>query len=109
MEYFTQAMAVELTRIKEQIKRLSLDVKIKSKVGYQIPLNDRQIRLMEYLEENGSITTPEARRVITDYSDDTIVRDLNYFLKKGILKKQGKTKAAKYILKSYADRQTSEK
>lgn len=99
LEYFSQAMAVELTRIKEQIKRLSLDVKVKRRVGYQIPLNERQIRLMEYLEENGSLTTGEARKIAPEYSDDTLVRDLNYFLKKGIVKKQGKTKAAKYIIK----------
>jgi Fic family protein len=99
LEYFTQAMAVELTRIKEQIKRLSMDVKVKRRVGYQIPLNERQIKLMEYLEESGSLTTGEARRIVPEYSDDTIVRDLNYFLKKGIVKKSGKTKAAKYIMK----------
>lgn len=108
LEYFTQAMAVELTRIKEQIKRLSLDVKMKGEVGYQIPLNERQIRIMEYLEERGSITTPEARKVIPEYSDDTIVRDLNYFIKKGILKKQGKTKAAKYMLRSFSGTKTGE-
>lgn len=99
LEYFSQAMAVELTRIKEQIKRLSLDVKIKTRVGYQIPLNERQIKLVEYLEENGSLTTGEARKITPEYSDDTLVRDLNYFLKKGIVKKKGKTKAAKYIIK----------
>ncbi|MGB9911655.1 MAG: Fic family protein [Microgenomates group bacterium] len=99
LEYFTQAMAVELTRIKEQVKRLSLDVKVKSKVGYQIPLNSRQVRLMEYLEEKGSITTQEARRLIPEYSEDTLLRDLNYFVSQGIAKKQGKTKGARYMLK----------
>lgn len=99
LEYFTQAMAVELTRIKEQVKRLSLDVKVKTRVGTQIPLNPRQIKLMEYLEENGSITTAEARKIVPEYSDDTIVRDLNYFVKQGIAKKEGKTKAARYVLK----------
>lgn len=99
LEYFSQAMAVELTRVKEQVKRLSLDIKVKSRVGYQIPLNERQIRLMEYLEENGSITTAEARRVAPEYSDDTLVRDLNYFLRQGIVRKQGKTKSARYVIK----------
>jgi len=99
LEYFTQAMAVELTRIKEQVKRLSLDARIKSRVGAQIPLNARQIKLMEYLEEHGSITTSEARKVAPDYSDDTLVRDLNYFVSQGVAKKQGKTKAARYVLK----------
>lgn len=98
--YFTQAMAVELTRIKEKIKRLSTDLKIKNKIGGSpIPLNERQIKLMEYLQANGAITTPEARKLLPEYSDDTLVRDFNYLTKRGIIKKEGKTKAAKYILK----------
>ena len=92
-------MAVELTRIKEQIKRLSLDVKIKSRVGLQIPLNERQIKLVEYLEENGSISTAEGRKIAAEYSDDTLVRDFNYFVGKGLVRKKGRTKAARYVLK----------
>lgn len=99
LDYFTQAMAVELTRIKEKVKKLSVDLRIKNKIGYQIPLNERQMKLMEYLQENGSITTAEGRGLVPDYSNDTITRDLNYFLKKGIVKKKGKTKAARYVLK----------
>lgn len=99
LEYFTQAMGVELTRIKEKVKRLSVDIKIKSRVGKQVPLNERQIKLIEYLEEHGAITTAEARKVAPSYSDDTLVRDFNYFNKKGIVKKQGKTKAARYVLR----------
>jgi len=98
--YFTQAMAVELTRIKERIKKLSTDLKMKNKIGgAPVPLNERQIKLMEYLQANGSITTPEARKVIPKYSDDTLVRDFNYLVKKGIIKKEGKTKAARYVLR----------
>lgn len=99
LEYFTQAMAVELTRIKERVKQLSLDLKMKGKIGYQIPLNERQMKLMESLHEQGSLTTVEARKIVPEYSDDTLTRDFNYFAKKGIIKKVGKTKAAKYILK----------
>jgi len=99
LTYFTQAMAVELTRIKEKIKKLSSDLKMKSKIGAQIPLNERQMKIMEYLQTNGSITTSEARKVAVNYSDDTILRDFNYFIKKGILKKEGKTKSARYILR----------
>jgi len=90
---------VELTRIKEKIKKISTDLKIKNKIGTQIPLNERQIKLMEYLQANGSITTPEARNLLAEYSDDTLVRDFNYLVKKGILRKEGKTKAARYLLK----------
>lgn len=97
--YFTQAMAVELTRIKEKIKKISTDLKIKNKIGTQIPLNERQIKLMEYLQANGFIATSEARKLLAEYSDDTLVRDFNYLVKKGILRKEGKTKAARYLLK----------
>ena len=72
---------------------------MKTRVGQQVPLNERQIKLIEYLQANGSITTPEARRLVPEYSDDTIVRDFNYFIKRGILKKEGKTKAARYVLR----------
>ncbi len=99
LTYFTQAMAVELTRIKEKVKKLSTDLKIKNKIGAQIPLNERQMKLMEYLQANGSITTPEAKKIVPNYSDDTILRDFNYFIKRGILKKEGKTKSARYILR----------
>ncbi len=99
LEYFTQAMAVELTRIKEKVKKLSVDLKLKSRIGAQIPLNERQIKLVEYLEENGFITMSEARKLIPQYSEDTLLRDLKYLMKKGILRKRGKTKGAKYIMK----------
>lgn len=99
LEYFTQAMAVELTRIKEKVKKLSMDLKLKGKIGYQIPLNERQMKLMEFLHERGSISTAGARKVVSEYSDDTILRDFHYFMKKGIVRKQGSTKGARYVLK----------
>ncbi|HUW22344.1 MAG TPA: Fic family protein [Candidatus Bathyarchaeia archaeon] len=98
--YFTQVMAIELSKIKERIKGLSLDVKFKGKLGRQIPLNERQIRLIEYLEEYGQLKTGEARKMMPGYSEDTVLRDLNYFVERGIIKKKGKTKGARYIMKT---------
>lgn len=99
VEYFTQVLAIELTRIKERIKKLSLDLKVKGRLGRQIALSERQLKLVEYLEEYKTITVPQARQILQMVSDDTILRDLKDILKKGIVKKEGKTKAAKYILK----------
>jgi Fic family protein len=99
LEYFTQAMAVELTRTKEKIKKLSIDLRLKGKIGYQIPLNERQMKLMEFLQEHGWISTASARKFIPEYSDDTLLRDFRYFLKKGIVKKKGSTKGSRYVLK----------
>lgn len=99
LNYFTKGLAIELTRIKEKVKRLSVDLKLKGKIGKQIPLNERQMKMVEYLEENNSVTMSEARKLIPNYSEDTLLRDLKYLMKKGILKKIGKTKAARYLMR----------
>lgn len=99
IEYFSQALAIELTRIKEKIKKLSVDLKIKGRLGRQIALSEREMKLIEYLEEYKEITVPQARQILPMISDDTILRDLKDLTKKGIVKKAGKTKAAKYIMK----------
>lgn len=99
LAYFIKGLAIELARIKEKVKRLSVDLKLKGRIGKQVPLNERQIRMVEYLEENGSITMSEARKLIPKYSEDTLLRDLKYLMKKGIVKKTGRTKAARYLMR----------
>lgn len=99
IEYFAKALALELTRIKERVRKLSLDLKIKGRLGRQIALSERQMKLVEYLEEYKEITVPQARQILQMVSDDTILRDLKDLVKKKIIKKEGKTKAAKYVMK----------
>jgi Fic family protein len=98
LEYFTKVVAVELERVKEKVKKLSLDNKLKDKLGRQIALSERQIKLVEYLKVNEQIKMQDAKKVITKVSEDTILRDLKDLIKKGIVKKEGKTKAARYML-----------
>ena len=99
LEYFTQVLAIELNRIKERVRRLSIDIKMKTKIGKQVALSERQMKLVEYLEENRELTTPDARKILPMVSDDTLVRDLKDLIKKGIVKKEGRTKAARYLMK----------
>jgi Fic family protein len=99
LEYFTQVMSAELNRVKEKVRNLSLDAKVKGRLGAQISLNERQVRLIEYLEEHGEIKTQQAKKLIPEYSEDTLLRDLNYLVKKGIVKKKGKTKGARYLMR----------
>jgi len=99
IEYFSKALSVELTRIRERVRKLSVDLKLKKRIGQQIALSERQMKLVEYLEEYKEITVPQARQILQMVSDDTILRDLKDLLKKGIVKKEGKTKAARYVMK----------
>ena len=98
LEYFCEVMAVELTRVKDQVQKLSMDLRLKNKFGRQIALSERQIKLVEYMRAHDELYMKDAKQLITNVSEDTILRDLKDLIKKGLVKKRGKTKAARYVL-----------
>lgn len=98
LEYFTEVLAIELGKIKDKVRKLSMDSKLKVKFGEQVALSERQMRLIEYLSDQGSGGMAELKRVLPMISEDTVLRELTDLIKKGILKKQGATKAAKYVI-----------
>jgi Fic family protein len=100
MEYFTEVVAIELGKIKDRVRKLSVDNKIKNKLGEQVALTERQMKLVEYISENGSAVMLELREIFKMVSEDTILRDLTDLLNKGIVKKEGKTKASRYMIVS---------
>lgn len=101
LEYFTLGLAVEFNRIKERIQKLSSDVHLKEKLGgKQIYLNERQITIVEYIQKAGFLQNQSFKTLFPKISEDTILRDLKDLINKGIIKKKGKTKAAKYLLKT---------
>lgn len=99
LETFTEALAIELTRIKDRVRQLSVDSKIKQRVGQQVSLTERQLRLVEYLNSQPELTTATARTILPMVSEDTILRDLHYLLDKEVIAKLGSTKSARYTLK----------
>ena len=98
LEYFTEVVAIELAKIKEKVKKISIDTRLRVKVGEQVSLSERQMRLFEYLTDQGSANMQELRRVLPMVSEDTILRDVRELLDKGIIKKQGSTKASRYVI-----------
>lgn len=100
LEYFTLGISIEFNRVKTLVQKLSLDLRLKSTIGgSQITLTDRQIKLVEYLEKHGSLGMFEARDLLPQVSDDTILRDLRDLVEKKLLDRRGNTKGAKYYLK----------
>ncbi len=100
LEFFTQALALELNRIKEEIEKLSPDGRLKKRLGgKQVSLSNRQVKLMEYINEHGGIRMASAREILPMISDDTILRELQDLRDKKIIRKVGRTKGAKYILR----------
>ncbi len=100
LEYFTHVVAIELAKIKDKVRKLSVDSRLKVKFGEQIALSERQMRLIEYISDQGSGGMNELKRVLPMVSEDTILRELRDLLTKGILKKTGTTKASKYVVAS---------
>lgn len=98
LEYFCEGLAQELERVKQKVQKLSLDLKLKGRTG-QIALSERQLKLVEYIEQYGSISNKQWRGLLREYSDDTILRDLKDLQKKGLVKKKGSTKGAVYVLR----------
>lgn len=100
LEYFTEGLAIELTRIKEKVLRLSIDVHLKEKLGgKQVFLSERQIAIMEYIQRVGYLNNEGFLDLFPKISEDTVLRDLHDLMQKGIIKKEGRTKAARYILR----------
>ncbi|HLD92481.1 MAG TPA: Fic family protein [Patescibacteria group bacterium] len=98
IEYFTGVVAVELSKIKEKVRKLSLDTRMKVKFGEQIALSERQMRLMEYISDQGGAPMSALKKLIPMVSEDTVLRDLQGLANKGIIKKEGSTKSARYVL-----------
>lgn len=98
LEYFTEGLAVELSSVKEKILKLSRDHVLKEKIG-QIALNERQEKILQFVERKGRIANRDWRKLLHLVSDDTILRDVKDLIKKKVLKKEGKTKAAYYVLR----------
>lgn len=97
--YYTQALAIELSRIKEKVQALSKDLKLKQKLGgKQIPLTERQIKLIEYMQQFGGLRMPDAQQLLPMVSDDTIWRDLKKLVDDGVVEKRGSTKGAYYCM-----------
>lgn len=99
--YFTEGLAIELTRIKEKVKALSTDLKIKKSLGgQQLTLTERQIKIVEFIQEQGFLQNKAFFELFPMVSEDTVLRELKDLVKKGIVKKEGSTKGAKYVLRT---------
>ena len=75
LEYFTLGLAAELDQVKTQVLKLSRDMKMKSSLGQQVALSDRQIKLIEALNRQGKLTTGDANALLPMVSPDTVLRD----------------------------------
>ncbi len=98
LEYFTHCLAIELTKIREKIEHISIDTTLKKKLGGPVMLSDRQIKIIEYMQEIGYIENKVFANLFPEVSEDTVLREVQDLVKKGIIVKKGRTKGVKYLM-----------
>jgi Fic family protein len=97
LEYFTHGAAIEFDRVKDKILKLSQDAKMKERFGgQQVFLTDRQIKIIEYINEIGYLQNKAFGSIFPDISEDSVLRDVQDLVKKNVIKKIGSTKGARY-------------
>lgn len=100
LEYFTQGLSIELSKIKDRVEKISIDANLRAKLGGKpIMLSDRQLRIVEYIQKTGYLQNKAFEQLFPMVSEDTILNELKGLMKAGIIRKQGKTKAARYVMK----------
>lgn len=99
LEYFCYGLAIEIERVKDQVQRLSKDLKLKKELGQQVALSERQIIVLELLQNQGQITSQDAQKALPNVSVDTILRDMKDLIEKKVIEKHGVTKGVTYSLK----------
>lgn len=100
LEYFTEGLAIDLTKIKDKVEKISIDGKLREKLGGKpLMLTERQLKIIEYIQKTGYLQNQAFKELFPLVSEDTILNELKVLLKNGIIKKQGKTKGAKYVMK----------
>jgi len=98
LEYFCYGLAIEIDKVKQQVLKLSQDLKLKKQLGEQVALSERQILLLELFQQQQSATSDDMQRVLPNISVDTILRDVKDLIQKGVIKKRGVTKGVTYSL-----------
>jgi len=98
IEYFTQALSMQISSVQEKVKLLAKDTKVAKATG-RIRLTPRQEKIVEYLQDYGILQNKDFAKLFPEKSEDSILRDLKALLDQGIVIKAGSTKSSRYELK----------
>jgi Fic family protein len=96
LEYFVKGVKVSIITVKERVIRLSSERLRKTKKG-QIALTERQMKIVELINQNGRITNRDVREMF-EISDEAARKEIAKLTKLGVLKGKGKGRAVYYVL-----------
>ncbi len=99
LSYFTQGLAIELSKVRSRVEAVSADANIKQKLGGKpLLLSERQMEIVEFIQKNGYLENKAFKSLFPMISEDSVLLDLKTLVGAGLIKKQGVTKGAKYVM-----------
>lgn len=96
LEYFTDGVLVSITKVKEKVLTLSLEKHKKESKG-QVSLTERQMKIINLLQQNGKITAGDTAKMFK-ITRQAALKELSKLVKLGIINLEGKGRGAYYAL-----------
>ncbi len=96
LEYFTEGVAVSIKAVKDKVIGFSKDIKILKERG-QIALNERQVKIVEWMVQNGRISNREMRNMFK-ISNRAALDELEKLIELKVIKQRGKGRSVHYVL-----------
>jgi hypothetical protein len=84
VEYFVEGVHVSVQEVKERVIRLSSERLRKTKKG-QIALTERQMQIVEFINQNGQITNRDVRKLFK-LSDEGALKEIKKLVKSGVIR-----------------------
>ncbi|MHC2993969.1 MAG: Fic family protein [Candidatus Atribacteria bacterium] len=94
--YFVEGVNISIEAVEERIIRLS-SKRLRKAKGRQIALTERQMKIIEFINQNGKITNRDVRKMFK-LSNRAALDEINKLIELQILKSQGKGRALHYIM-----------
>ncbi len=96
LEYFAYGVALQIEKVKERVLSLSRDLKRKQLKG-QIALTERQMRIVERINNYGNITNKTIREMFK-LSDEGALKEIKKLLSLGVIRSEGRGRSIRYLL-----------
>lgn len=96
LEYFVEGVKVSIEVVKERVTRLSSERLRRTKRG-QIALTERQMKIVEFINQNGTITNRNVRDMFK-ISDRAALKEIRKLVDLKIIRQEGKGRSLSYML-----------
>lgn len=97
LEYFAEGMSVSLEAVKERVLRLSSE-RLRAAKNGQIALTERQMQIVEFINQNGKITNRDVIKMFNFASNKSAFTEIMKLVDMKVLKPEGKGRNKCYVL-----------